>query len=281
MGARVVVAHALAVSAARRTLRWFPGPVPWEGRGAHAFEKSAGTSIGTVSKADGSPVTLADRDAETFLRDELSRAFPNDAVLGEEFGDQRGTSRYRWVIDPIDGTVSFVHGVPLYGTILGLEHDGSPVAGVLVMPVLDEVVWGAIGVAALHEVGTVSGRVVPMVQPARVSKTQTLRAATVAITSMDYCVRAGRADLMTKVQAACGVTRGWSDCYAFMLAATGRIDAVVEPVMKPWDICGIMPIIEAAGGTCTDFAGQRSTESGHCIVSNGAVHAELMGVVNS
>jgi histidinol phosphatase-like enzyme (inositol monophosphatase family) len=276
---RATFGRTLAIEAARRTLRWFPGPVAWTNASGLQSGATAAASLDTVAKGDGSPVTAADRDAETFLREQLASAYPDDSLLGVVFGERRGTSRFRWVIDPIDGTVSFVHGVPLYGTILGLELDGSPVAGVVVMPVLDEIVWGGAGLGAWHERGTMAGVSSRVVTPAKVSAKASLRDATIAMTSLDYCVQAGMPELYARVQKSCAVTRGWSDCYALVLAATGRIDAVVEPVMKPWDIAGIMPIIEAAGGTCTDFQGKRSISTGTSVVSNGAVHDELLRVV--
>jgi histidinol-phosphatase len=277
---RLELGRTLAIEAARRTLRWFPGPVP------HALQDSSDDAarredLTHDTKADGSPVTIADRDAETFLRESLERAYPKDAQLGEEFGALPGSSGFRWIIDPIDGTVSFVHGVPLYGTLLGLELDGATVAGVIVLPALDEVVWGGPGVGAWHEVGSVRVGDSVRVSPARVSATRRLRDATAAITSLDFCVKAGRPELLARLQAACHATRGWSDCYAAVLAATGRVDAVVEPVMKPWDVAAIAPIIEAAGGRCTDFDGVRSIESGNAAFSNGLVHDELLEVVGA
>lgn len=235
-------------------------------------------------KGDGSPVTAADRDAERFLRDEISVKFPQDAFLGEEFGEQAGrgmASDFRWIVDPIDGTVSFMHGVPLYGTIVGVEYRGRPVAGVMAMPVLDEIVWGGAGLGAWHELGVFGGRENPIVSEARVTKTARLADATVVMTSLDYFVQGGMPDLYARVRGACRVSRGWSDCYGFVLAVTGRADAVVEPVVKPWDICGVAPIVEAAGGTWTDFDGTASIETGHCVVSNGLVHDNLLAVVRN
>lgn len=278
---RMSFARNIAVEAARRTLKWFPGPIAWaKTPGDVALGGAHPEALQTVTKGDGSPVTAADRDAEMFLRESLGESYPHDALLGEEFGEQLGSTRFRWIVDPIDGTVSFVHGVPLYGTILGLELDGSPIAGVVVLPAMDELIWGGPGLGAWHEAGIMSGGAT-RVQPAKVSRISHLRDAAVAVTSLDYCVRAGMPDLLARVQKSCAVTRGWSDCYAFVLAATGRVDAVVEPVMKPWDIAGIMPIIEAAGGTCTDFKGARSITTGASVVSNGLIHDELLRVVQT
>ena len=116
-------------------------------------------------KADQSPVTAADREAEQLMRERIAAAFPDDAILGEEFPDRRGTSGYRWILDPIDGTKSFIHGVPLYGTLIGLEHGLQSVLGVIQIPALDECVYAAAGQGAWH----VRGGAAPA--PARVSQT--------------------------------------------------------------------------------------------------------------
>lgn len=280
--ARAELARVLAIAAARRTLRLFPGPLP-----CHLLDVEPRAGRGTlradaIAKGDGSPVTAADRDAEAFLRDEISSKFPGDAILGEEFGEQAGRGEptgFRWIVDPIDGTVSFVHGVPLFGTIVGVEYRGRPVAGVIAMPVMDEVVWGGVGLGAWHEVGVFAGREKPMVSKARVTTVARLKDATIVTTSLDYFAKVGRSALYEPLQRACAATRGWSDCYGFVLAVTGRTDAVVEPLVKPWDICGVAAIVDAAGGKWTDCDGNASIETGHCVVSNGLVHEELLRVL--
>lgn len=272
---RMIAARRIALEAARLTLRWFPGPTVG---GVRANSASRGTLTQDI-KGDGSPVTIADRSAETLVRERLAAEFPHDGVLGEEFGEHAGTSEFRWVVDPIDGTVSFVHGVPLYGTILGLEKDGSPVGGVIVMPALNELIWGAIGLGAWHELELDAAGQARTSTSARVSKTSRLSDATVVTTSLDYFEKAHVGELYPRLQKACAVTRGWSDCYGLVLVATGRADASVEPLMKPWDICGAVAIIEEAGGRCSDCAGHRRVTSGNAVVSNGVLHDQLLAVV--
>ncbi len=231
------------------------------------------------TKGDGSPVTIADRSAETLIRDLIAAAFRNDAILGEEFGEQSGSTGYRWVIDPIDGTVSFVHGVPLYGTILGLEKDNSPVGGVIVMPVLNELVWGAKGLGAWHETNLNAAGDAGSTSPARVSRQSRLDKATLVTTSLDYFEKVGLGTIYPRLQESCAVMRGWSDCYGLVLVATGRADAVVEPLMKSWDVCGAVAIIEEGGGRCTDFAGARRFDSGNAVVTNGLLHEDLVALL--
>lgn len=280
-GQRLTLARTLAVAAARRTLRWFRGPVPYASSPSALPVVPGDVSLSIDCKADGSPVTLADRDAEQYLKDHIRQAYPDDAILGEELGESPGTSAFRWILDPIDGTFSFIHGVPLFGTLIAIEHENRPVAGVIVLPALDEILWGGPAFGAFHELGTFSGFKAPTSTPARTSTTSSIAQATVATTSLNYFTKAGIPQTYAAVEHACHATRGWSDCYALVLAATGRIDAVVEPLVKPWDVAAIVPIIEAAGGKCTDFNGERSTHTGNCVVSNGSIHDELLRVIAS
>jgi histidinol phosphatase-like enzyme (inositol monophosphatase family) len=229
--------------------------------------------VAVETKRDGSPVTIADRAAETAIRTHLSAAFPRDALEGEEHPHAPGDSGYTWIIDPIDGTYSFVRGVPLYGTLIGLEHDGQLVAGVVHMPALNETIFAARGHGAWHRVGRH-----PAVR-ARVSTTPTLADALVCTTSYDYFRDAKATGVIDALHHAAGHTRGWSDCYAAVLLATGRADAILEPVVHPWDIAAIWPIVAEAGGRCTDWAGRDTVRGRSCIMSNGPLHDELLELV--
>jgi len=222
------------------------------------------------SKDDGSPVTRADKHAESLLRDLISRQFPGDAILGEEFGLQSGTTGFRWVLDPIDGTASFMRGVPLYGTMVGVEFLNQTVAGVIEFPALGERIWGAPTVGALHQVADAPP------QEARVSTVATLAHACIATTSPQYFSRAGKPHLFHTLEQSFGTVRGWSDCYAFLLLATGRIDAAVEPLVKVWDLAAAQAVVEAAGGTFTDLDGVTGSAGGSCLATNGFLHAEAL-----
>ncbi len=231
-------------------------------------------SFSTEQKRDGSPVTTADREAEQLLRTAVTAAFPGDGFLGEEFGETPSQSGYRWIVDPIDGTTSFVHGVPLWGTLIGIEHDGRVVAGVISMPGLDESVYGSAGEGAWHVFkGAAPAR-------ARVTTTERLAASMVCITSLDYFTRNDREDSFFRIARASRSMRGWSDCYSHLLVATGRADAVVEPGIHPWDVAAILGIIPEAGGRYTDWGGVATTASRQGVVSNGRIHDELLGVLH-
>lgn len=244
--------------------------------GAFTLEYFHPGLVGADRKADGSPVTVADRGCERLIRDRINSAFPHDGVLGEEYGDEPGTSGYRWIIDPIDGTFSFMHGVPMYTTLIGIERlpvDGGPaevVAGVIYAPALDEMVYAQTGGGAWH---TVAGG---NPQAARVTGTDSLAEATVSTTSLDYWD--DPADWVA-VHGACKHTRGWADAYAVLLVATGRCDAVLESNVHPWDVAPFGPILAEAGGRFTDWRGRTTAHTDTVIVSNGLVHDALLGLV--
>ncbi|MEZ6101864.1 MAG: inositol monophosphatase family protein [Pirellulaceae bacterium] len=200
-------------------------------------------------KSDNSPVTIADREAEQILREHVLAAFPDDSILGEEFGAVTGTSEYRWVVDPIDGTKSFIAGVPLYGTIVGVQHRRQNVIGVVYIPGLDEIVHACIGQGAWHQVGSHAA------QAARVSDCVELQDAIFVTSQRDNFDRRDAREKFFQLEAAAWVTRTWGDCYGYVLVATGRADLMVDPLMNQWDAVGIEPILREAGGVFADWQG--------------------------
>lgn len=232
-------------------------------------------SFSTEQKRDGSPVTTADREAEQLIRKLVAEPFPDDGFLGEEFGERQSRSGFRWIVDPIDGTTSFVHGVPLWGTLIGVEQDGVMVAGVIHMPALAETVFASRGQGAFHILNDSAPT------PARVSTTASLKDAMVCITSLDYFTRNNREDSFFRIARASRSMRGWSDCYSHVLLATGRCDAVVEPGVHPWDMAASLAIIPEAGGTCTDWNGVATAFSGHGVLGNGAFHESLLATLRN
>lgn len=225
-------------------------------------------------KHDGTPVTAADRACELDLRKRIIDTYPDDSILGEEFERRVGTSEYEWVIDPIDGTISFVHGVPLFGTMLACMKNGQPELGVIVMPCLEETVYAADGLGCWH---TTKGS-----EPvkARVSSTSKLHDALVNTTSMSYFKTPQLRELYETIDKRADCTRGWSDCYGWVLLATGRVDAMIEPVLSIWDFAAAIPIILEAGGHWTDFSGHQALESGELIAANKHIHAQLLALVD-
>lgn len=225
-------------------------------------------------KADDSPVTIADRRAEEMLREAIGRAFPQDAILGEEFGEIAGTSGYRWILDPIDGTQSFIHGVPLYATLVAMEREGESVLGVICLPAVDECVYAAVGEGAWQVVGDGQPR------RASVSKQADLAKATFLTSEVDGFNAVGRHDVYMRLQAAVRVSRTWGDGYGYAMVATGRAELMVDPRMAVWDAAAMLPIMQEAGGTFTDWQGKATVNSGQGVASNGLVFDAAMELIN-
>jgi histidinol phosphatase-like enzyme (inositol monophosphatase family) len=226
-------------------------------------------------KADASPVTQADRAAEAILRRELLGAFPADAFLGEETGATAGTSGYEWIVDPIDGTKSFIRGVPLYATLVGCRHGGRGVLGVIAIPALDEMVHAARGGGAWHTKAAAA----PVA--AKVSAKATLRESLVCSSDFTSFARwsGGRHDgeaARGRVESACGVVRTWGDGYGYLLVATGRAEIMVDPLLNPWDAAAVDVVVTEAGGRFSDWQGRDSIESGDGVATNDAVHAAVL-----
>ncbi len=224
-------------------------------------------------KGDDSPVTIADREAEQHLRRRISEAFPGDGVLGEEFPEQPGDSGYQWILDPIDGTKSFIHGVPLYGTLVGIEREGESVAGVILIPALDEWVYAAVGHGAWYASGTVAPRRTKVNDCARLDEALFL---TSEVASFDQI---GRRDAYDALQSACRLSRTWGDCFGYLMVATGRAEVMVDPLMHVWDASAVLPVIQEAGGTFSDWQGSVTARSGHGVATNGRLHEETLAIL--
>ncbi len=231
------------------------------------------TDLAVDRKADASPVTVADREAELLIRQRIAAAFPDDAVLGEEFAEVPGSSGFRWILDPIDGTKSFIHGVPLYGTMVGVEREGRGIMGVVYIPALDECLYAEAGGGAWHSVANAPA------QPARVSKRSSL-AESLFVTSEVANIRSKkRMDAYLRFVEACGLARTWGDCYGYLLVATGRAELMLDPVMNVWDAAAIQPILEEAGGTFTDWQGQPTIHAGEGMATNGLVLNDVLALI--
>ncbi|MGK7313387.1 MAG: inositol monophosphatase family protein [Candidatus Longimicrobiales bacterium M2_2A_002] len=225
-------------------------------------------------KADRSPVTIADREAERVMREVLRERFPDDGVLGEEGGEETGVSGRRWILDPIDGTRSFIHGVPLYGIMVGLEVDAEVVVGVLHFPALEETVYAGRGMGCWFGDDA-----------CRVSDRADLETALVVTSGdapglADDPGLAARLDALGRLAERAGTFRTWGDCYGYALVATGRADAMLDPVLNIWDAAAVRPIIEEAGGVFTDWAGKPSHTDGHVIATNRALADEVRRIVD-
>lgn len=219
-------------------------------------------------KADNSFVTQADREAERFIRQAIEDAFPEDSILGEEEGARSGSSNRRWILDPIDGTYSFVHGVPLYGVLIGLEIESEPTVGVVNLPSLGELVYAAHGLGCFFNGA-----------PARVSRTDSLEQALLLSTDFGICEQYGFGAAADRLQSKVYARRTWGDAYGHMLVATGRADIMLDPVMNVWDCAALLPILEEAGGTFTDWKGMRTIQGGNAVSTNGALFELVMETI--
>lgn len=242
----VEMAADLGRRAGALTLEWFRDP-------ALAIEK----------KGDGSPVTAADRAAESFIREELARRCPGDAVVGEEFDDTVGTTGRTWTIDPIDGTYPFTKGVPLYSSLLAMSDEHGPAIGVITIPALDEQVAAGRGVGAHH-----NGR------PCRVSDTASLAGSCVTTSAYTWWPT----EAVTKLHQRTPMMQAWGDGYGFLMVATGRADAMIDFGLNAWDVAPMSVIVSEAGGMFTGVNGESAPESGNVIASNGRFHDALVEI---
>jgi histidinol-phosphatase len=223
------------------------------------------TGVAVDRKADRSVVTIADRQAEQLIRRRIGTTYPDHAIVGEEFGeDGRGPGGPRWIVDPIDGTNTFIRGVPFYGVLIALEIDGVPQVGVCYFPALDEMI------AAAHGFGCrFNGR------PAGVSRVPDLAEATLVYTDARN-VEARLGEKWPALQQATALQRGWGDCYGHCLVATGRADVMLDPRMNPWDCAALMPILQEAGGRFTDWRGAVTADGGDAVSTNGRLHEAVI-----
>jgi histidinol phosphatase-like enzyme (inositol monophosphatase family) len=215
------------------------------------------------SKADGSPVTIADREAETAVREWIARRFPNDGIEGEEHGVVRADARRRWIIDPIDGTKTFVRGVPMWGTLVAIAEGTEVLAGAVFCPVVDEMVAAARGDGAWWNGARCS-----------VSSVDRMDRATV-LTSNEFSGDETKRAAWQRLSDCAMMSRSWGDCYGYLLVATGRAEGMIDGAMSVWDAAPLQPIIEEAGGVFTDWTGAHTAFGGNAIATNAALAGEV------
>jgi len=245
-----------------------------------SFQES---SLQIETKADRSVVTEADRSAERQLRAALTQDFPQDAIVGEEYGVTAGTSGWTWYLDPIDGTQAFVRGVPLFGTLIGAEYNGESRLGVIFLPVLGEIVYAAKGSGCfwqrgMHWDGAFGYSVVPS-HRARVSTVASMSDAMFCTTWMQSFVDSGRVEVFSRMCEATGVFRGWGDCYGYALVATGRAEIMMDPQFNVWDAAPMLVILEEAGGCFTTLDGRADIHGGSGVATNRKLHAATLRVI--
>lgn len=222
------------------------------------------TNLIIETKHDGSPVTVADRAAEEIARTWIGDRFPNDSILGEEFGADGDEMARRWFIDPIDGTKTFVRGVPLWGTLIGVAHGEDVLAGAVYCPAVDELVVAAVGEGCWWNGART-----------RVSTCESLADATVLVTDDRFPGRTERASRWASVSADAAISRTWGDCYGYVLVATGRAELMVDNLMAPWDAAALVPVVREAGGEFSDWDGRVTPFGNGATATNAALAASL------
>lgn len=221
-------------------------------------------------KADESPVTVADQGAEQLLRTALLGKFPKDGFLGEESGATPGTSGYRWIIDPIDGTRSFVRGVPIWATLVGLEYQGEVIAGVTYVPAMKQTYRALRGDGAYRDERRI-----------HVSKIDKIADAHVFYSSVTWFAKAGcEAQFLTLLRQSVR-QRGFGDFYGFVLVAQGSGELMIEHGVHAWDLGGLVAIVEEAGGKITAWDGKLDIDRPDVVASNGLLHDAALAILNT
>lgn len=242
------VATEAAYLAGRKTLAYF----------------NAGVAVET--KSDSTPVTQADRESETLIRAHINKYFPTHSIIGEEHAPKEGDKGYRWIIDPIDGTKTFIHGVPFYGILIGVEVHGEARVGAVYHPALDEMVCAASGEGCFW-----NGR------KAKVSSVSNLKDAVLLVTDVKSAM--AKSGAFEKLQAATKFTRTWGDCYGYVLVATGRAEIMIDPHMNPWDCSPFPPIFEEAGGHFSAWSGEKTIWGKDAVGTNAGLKEQALALL--
>jgi len=228
------------------------------------------TTLAVETKGDGSPVTIADREAEQVARAWIGKKFKQDAILGEEFGGAATSAGRRWIIDPIDGTKSFVRGVPLWGTLIAVCDGTDVLAGAAYYPATGELICAAPGEGCWWNESRCA-----------VSTVSVLRDATALTTDTRFKDQLSRGDGWRDLADQVFLARSWGDAYGYLLVATGRAEVMIDPVMNPWDAAPFLPIISEAGGVFTDWSGQRTAFGGNAVATNAALAVDIRATLGA
>ncbi len=225
--------------------------------------------LAVEAKADQSPVTAADRGAEELMRQMIHKRFPDHGIIGEEFGNENPDAEFVWVLDPIDGTKAFITGVPLWGTLIALLHQGQPILGCIHQPVLNQLALGD------GTTTTLNGRAVRMRSCPSLGQATLLTSDTTFVAK--YQAGAPYDRLVQQVK----LYRTWGDCYGYLLLASGTADIMCDPIMNPWDIAALVPVIRGAGGVITDWKGGPAYPAESTLAAGPELHAQVIATLNA
>jgi myo-inositol-1(or 4)-monophosphatase len=228
----------------------------------------AQADLAVDTKPDQTPVTAADRGAEELMRQMIRGRFPNHGILGEEYGAENTGAEFVWVLDPVDGTRAFAAGSPLFGTLIALLHRGQPVLGLIHQPVLHQLLVGD-GVRT-----TLNGR------PVQVRATARLEDATLLCSDVLAPAKHQNGGAFAALTQRVKLLRTWGDCYGYLLLVTGGADVMCDPIMNPWDIAALIPVVRGAGGVITDWQGRDPVNATSIVAAGPALHAQVIAALN-
>ncbi len=221
------------------------------------------------SKKDASPVTIADKKSEEIMRSEIMKHFPDHGIVGEEFGNHNENAEFKWILDPIDGTKSFICGTVTFGTLIALTRNGKPLIGVINQPVLNEFLIGDNDTAELNG------------EKVRVRKCKDLSDAVLLTTDHLHVKKYQDIGKFNSLLERVKIYRNWGDCYGYYLLATGFADIMVDPVMNLWDLTALIPVVKGAGGIITDYHGGDPVKGNSIIAASPGIHNDVVRILNS
>ncbi len=220
-------------------------------------------------KADDSPVTQADREAEERLRQLIHKHYPDHGIIGEEFEDVNTAAEFVWSLDPIDGTISFTHGVPLFGTIISLLKDGKPLLGMIHQPIVNLLCIGDGKTTSIND------------KPVRMRPLSQLDKATLLTTDIENIRKYQNYDAFRRLYKRVHIMRTWGDCYGYLLLAAGKADIMLDPVMHQWDLLPLIPIIEGAGGAISAWNGSNIHGAESVVAAHSDWHQQIVEILNN
>jgi histidinol phosphatase-like enzyme (inositol monophosphatase family) len=229
----------------------------------------ANPALHVETKSDDSPVTAADKGAEQLLRALIAKRFPAHGIIGEEFGDDRPDADFVWVLDPIDGTKAFITGVPLWGTLIALLHDGQPVLGAIHQPILQQLMIGDGTVTTLNN------------RPVRVRPCARIEDATLLTSDPHNPSKYQNGPAYEAFSQRARLVRTWGDCYGYLLLSAGFADIMVDPIMNLWDLAAVVPVVRGAGGTITDWQGGDPMKGNSVVAACPALHHHVVQELNA